>query len=189
MTQKPPKPKTNFRFSQEENSNGFTTYLKDLIYDSDRDLVSFELRPKVKEEQTLFVTDPLRIIHDYNIGVSFTFNKNLKNCSIRAISDGSFDEDFDYTASLFNTSNSFVIKLKSPESLLALDSDYVFTGSRTINSIPADTYVSDRSKIAGTPLTIEYAFTSNGYGFQTSSGVTPNIPFTIIQRAPEVLII
>jgi len=52
-----------------------------LIYDSDRNMVRVEQRP-FKQQGPFFVSDPLITINDYNIGVSFNLNRNLKNCSI-----------------------------------------------------------------------------------------------------------
>jgi len=189
-TLKTPKPSSHFRFSHEDVTNGAVSYVRDLIYDSDRKLVRLEMRPPRGQlmEQYFYVTDPLIVTNDYNLGVSFNYNKNLKNCSIISIPDTSFDEDYNYTLSLFNSSNSFEVRLKSAESILGLDSEYIFNGQRMINDLPVDTFVSDRSGLTGTPTTAEYAFVSQGYGFETTSGVQSNVPFIFIQRDPAVLL-
>lgn len=149
-------------------------------------MVRIDSKPITKDPQTFYVTDPLETINDYNIGVSFNYNKKLRNCSIIAIPAESLDEDTDYTSQLFNSTSSYIIKLRSPEALLGLDSDYIYTGSRVINDIPGDNFVSDRSNISGFPFTTEYVFTSDDYGFIANGGLTLNVPYTFLQRAPEV---
>lgn len=180
-TQKIPGTPSHFRFSQEESVNGVTNHIHDLIYDSDRNMVRVEQRP-FKQQGPFFVSDPLITINDYNIGVSFNLNRNLKNCSIVSIADDSFDADTNFTISLFNETNNYVVQLKRPDSILSLDSDYIFTGKRRINNIPVDNYVSNRSYLiqSGT-IIAEYTFASD-FGFETSSGISSDVPTTFIQR-------
>lgn len=185
-TKKIPSVGRYFRFSAEQSVNGFTNYLKDLVYDGDRQMVRIETRPMNKAPETFYVTDPLKIINDYNIGVSFNYNRKLKNCSITAIPTSSLDEDSGFTEQQFNSTSSYLIKLRSPESLLGLDGEYIYTGSRVINNIPGDNYVSDKFNLTGIDFTSEYVFTADGFGFSTSSGFTLNIPYTYVQRAPKV---
>ncbi len=149
-----------FTFSQEETANGVTKYLTDFVYDLNYPAVKFQIRNSELEESTFWVKDPLIAVHDYNIGVSFTYNKNLKNCSITPISSSAIDEDSNYTSSLFNTDGSYVIKLKSPESLFSLDSNYVYTGQRKVANIPAEIYISDRTTFYDKLIITEFAFTS-----------------------------
>ena len=99
-------------------------------------------------------------MHDYNIGVSFTMNKNLKNCSINPIPFNSFDEDGAFTQAQFEQDGSVIVKLKSPESFLSLDSDYIYTGRRYVNNIPSEIYISDRFSKSNKTYISEYAFSS-----------------------------
>ena len=69
------------RIKNIQNRKGLTSHIHDLIYDSDRNMVRVERRP-FKEEKHFFVSDPLININDYNIGVSFNINRNLKKCYI-----------------------------------------------------------------------------------------------------------
>jgi hypothetical protein len=101
---------------------------------------------------------------------------------IVSIADDSFDADTNFTISLFNETNNYVVQLKRPDSILSLDSDYIFTGKRRINNIPVDNYVSNRSYLiqSGT-IIAEYTFASD-FGFETSSGISSDVPTTFIQR-------
>ena len=45
----------------------------------------------------------------------------------------------------FNDNDWFAFKLKSPESLLLLDSSYIYIGKRLVNNILCDIYMSNRS--------------------------------------------
>lgn len=141
--------------------NGITTYLKDLVYNQAYQAIRYERRNYRIESETFYSLDPLVTIHDYNIGVSFTINKYHRNCSITSIPVLSFDSDKNFTNNLFNAEGSYVIRLKSPKSFLLLDSDYVYTGKRKVNNVPADVFISDRRMFNGNKTFIsEFAFSS-----------------------------
>ena len=74
--------------------------LKDFIFDEEYQLVKLEYRNKKQEATSFYSTDPLTIVHDYNIGVTFAFNHVLRNCTIVGITNSSFDEDAEFTNSL-----------------------------------------------------------------------------------------
>lgn len=159
-------------------SNGHISYIKDLSYNELFKVVRYERRNSIKEADTFYSRDPLINIHDYNIGVSFTINKNLGNCSITSIPVLSFDLDQNFTNSNVNLDGSYVIRLKSPESFLLLDSEYVHTGQRKVNNVPSDIFISDRGNLNQTIIT-EYAFSNNQFLFQETNHVEKNVPVSL----------
>ena len=79
-------------------------------------------------------------------------------CQIQSISTSSIDFDQQYTQSLLNTADgNYVIRLRSAKSLLLLDSDYLQTGSRQINGIESNVFIS-KSIVGKTVFINEYAF-------------------------------
>ena len=133
------------------------------------------MRPSLKTDTPFYVTDDLYIIHDYKIGVSFTMNRVHNNCSITSIPIDAFDEDSNYTNNIFTNNGYKVVKLKSPEALLGLDSKFSLTGKRNTNGIPTDTYISDRNKIENDVIS-EFSFVNEDFDFQTSIGRINQIP-------------
>lgn len=176
-----------FRFSEEITSNGHTSYINDLSYNEFFKVVRYERRNRYKEADTFYSRDPLITVHDYNIGVSFTINKNLGNCSITAIPVLSFDSDKNFTDSMFNVDGSYVIRLKSPKSFLLLDSDYVYTGERKVNNVPSDIFVSDRSSSNKTFIT-EYAFSDSKISFQEVNHLDKSIPVSLWIKENKVIL-
>lgn len=167
-----------FRFSEEMTSNGHTSYIKDLSYNELFKVVKYERRNTIKEADTFYSRDPLINIHDYNIGVSFTINKNLGNCSITSIPVLSFDLDRNFTSSNLNLDGSYVIRLKSPASFLLLDSDYIYTGERKVNNVPSEIFISDRANLNQTIIT-EYAFSNSQFSFQETNHFEKNVPVSL----------
>ena len=157
MTKPLPKIPNAFRYSEEITFGGITNYIRNLVYDMGYNAVRYEKRNIIPSQDTFFTTDYLTFVNDYNLGVSFVLNKKHGNCSITSIAANSIDNDQNYTETLLNAEGSFILRLKSPESFLLLDSDYVFTGSRRANNIPAYIYVSDRSTNRSSFVT-EFAF-------------------------------
>lgn len=102
-------------------------------------------------------------------------NRVHNNCSITAIPIDAFDEDSNYTNNIFTNDGFKVVKLKSPESLFGLDSDFALTGKRSISGIPVNTYVSDRNTIEKDIIS-EFAFVNENFDFQTSVGRINQIP-------------
>jgi hypothetical protein len=118
-------------------------------------LVRYETR---EDLEAVFDSKPIIIINDYNIGVSYTINKNTNLCTIDGISTNSIDLDKNYTQSLLDSADgNFAIRLRSAKSLLQLDSDYIFTGNRMVNGIDANVFIS-KVNIGQTAFVNEYAF-------------------------------
>lgn len=112
--------------------------------------------------------------------VSFTYNRKYENCSITPIPFVSYDEDESYTEDLFNSNGSFVIRLKSPESFLLLNSDYVYTGRRFSNNIPSESYISDRTSLNNNKTFFsEYSFSSEFIVFQEEYANGSRVPVSL----------
>ena len=181
MTRKLPNITKQFSFSEESSSKGVTTYIKDITYDSSFNAVRYERRNSKKEPLSFYSLDQLVTVHDYNIGVSFTHNINRGNCSITPIPFLSFDEDEAFTQDLFNGDGSFVIRLKSPESFLLLNSDYVYTGRRFSNNIPAESYISDRTSLNNNKTFIsEYYFSADNFVIQEDYKNDSRVPVSLL---------
>jgi hypothetical protein len=173
-------------YSEETVLGNTITYLKDIHYDSIVNMVKVELRDYSEQASPFYVTDPLLAIHDYNIGVSFTINEAIGNCSITPLTNSSFDSDSSFTASLMATNNSYVVRIKSPQALLQLDTPYVYTGRGRVNGVPVDRYVSDRSAFFdGQPLFAEYTFAADDFDFD--NGKAKNSPLTLVLNGPTPL--
>jgi hypothetical protein len=181
------RPKWTASYSEETVFGQTITYLKDLHYDSTVNMVKVELRDYRKQDSPFYVTDPLLAIHDYKIGVSFTINEALGNCTITPISNTSLGSDTAYAASLLAANNSYVIRIKSPEALLQLDTPYVYTGKDDVYGVTVDRYVSDRSALFKTPLFAEYTFASDEFDFDF--GKAKNSPLTLVLNSPQVTLL
>jgi hypothetical protein len=155
-----PKVQGQFKFSEEHVSNGAATYRKDVYYNQPLQFVRYERRNTRREPETFYSLDPLLSIHDFNIGVSFTINRNLGNCTVSPLTAFTFDEDKNYTNSV-SSNGAFIVRLKSPESFLLLDSEYVYMANRKINGIPSDVYISKRMSSKRNQSTLaEFSFSS-----------------------------
>lgn len=133
---------------------------KDFIFDEDLQLVKLEYRNKKKEATTFYSTDPLTMIHDYNIGVTFAYNHLLRNCTIAGITNSSFDEDAEFTNSLENE-HSYYVRMRSAKSVLFLDREYVYTGERySSEGLRVKTFLSNVTNEFKTNTVIDYKFTS-----------------------------
>ena len=113
--------------------------------------------------------------------VSFTYNRRYENCSITPIPFVSYDEDESYTEDLFNSNGSFVIRLKSPESFLLLDSEYIYTGRRLSNNVPSESFISDRTSLSSNNRTFisEYSFSSENIVFQEDFINATRVPVSL----------
>ena len=163
-----------------------TTYQRDIVYDSYFNGVKLEMRPVSEEDTEFYVTDPLFIIHDFNIGVSFTRNEKLGNCSITPLTANSLDVDAKFTQLLVEQNNTYVIKLKSPDSLFSLDSDHIYIGKRLTNNVPSDVYLSNRTTTEGRPMLTEFAFVDEDFTFETTIGNINQFPLSLHRISPEV---
>ena len=164
---KPPSniPKS-FSYSEEIFKDGTISYIRNLYYDETLQLVRYETRDRFQSvldndtEPIRVRRDPIIIVNDYNIGVSYRTNKDTGRCRIESISTSSIDLDANYTQSLLDSADgNFAIRLRSAKSLLQLDSDYIFTGRRMINGIFSIVFIS-KVNVGKTEFVNEYAFPS-----------------------------
>lgn len=118
-------------------------------------------------------------------GISFTRNLIHSNCSIGPISFNSFDEDSNFTDVTFHDINAKILKLNSPENILQLNSEYIYTGQRKSRNIPTDMFVSDRSEVEKKIVYSEYAFSKEGLSFVTRLGNIDQIPLSIHRTSPQ----
>ncbi len=58
---------------------------------------------------------------------------------------------------MINNGNGFAIRLKSPQGILHLDANFVYTGQRALNEIPSNVFVAAQTN-AKIQITNEYAF-------------------------------
>ncbi len=94
-------------------------------------------------------------------------NKKTKQCFIKSLGSASivtFDNSLNLNNTNFNDNDWFAFKLKSPESLLLLDSTYIYIGKRVVNNILCDIYMSNRSTDLDTIYT-EFAFADVIFNF------------------------
>ena len=124
-------------------------------------MIRYETRDEfdaTNETDNTFDKDPVITVNDYNIGVSYKINKNTAKCTVQSISAGTFDADQNFTQSLIDAGD-YAIRLRSPQSLLQLDTDYIYTGQRRINGIDANVFISKKS-VGKINFVNEYAFPS-----------------------------
>jgi len=117
------------------------------------------------------------------VGVSYGLNKKNKKCYIKSLGSASvvtFDTSLNLNNTNFNDNDWFAFKLKSPESLLLLDSTYIYIGKRVVNNILCDIYMSNRSKDSDIIYT-EFAFADVIILFFTFGYATINL-FKILER-------
>ena len=122
-------------------------------------MVRMMYRNKKREASSFYTTDPLTIIHDYNIGVSFAYNHILRNCTITGITNSSFDEDAEFTHTLENE-HSYYVRMKNAESVLFLDREYVYTGERYNEGMRVKSYLSNVTNDFKTNTVIDYQFSA-----------------------------
>jgi hypothetical protein len=87
-------------------------------------------------------------------------NKKTKECYINSLGSSSvvsFDTSLNLNNTNFNDNDWFAFKLKSPESLLLLDSTYIYIGKRVVNNVLCDVYMSNRTTGSDQIFT-EFAF-------------------------------
>ena len=168
LTDKKPPSKipNSFSYSEELFVGGTVSYIRNLFYDEARQLVRYETRDRFQSifdnetEPIRFSREPIIIINDFNIGVSYSMNRNTGFCRIGQIRSSSIDLDQEYTESLLNSADgNYAIRLRSAKSLLNLDSDYLFTGTRRVNGISSDIFISKKI-VANKDFINEYAFPS-----------------------------
>lgn len=110
-------------------------------------MLRYEARNPVQSDATFYSTDPLTFISDYSIGVQYGINQVIGNCSVRGIRSNDFGQDAQFTETYMQSGLGFAIRLKSPESFLNLDNEYIFTGKREINGISSDRYISNATQL------------------------------------------
>ena len=120
--------------------------MKHFIYDEDLQAVRYEIRNfRPGDETTFNSTDPYLFIHDYNVGVSYGFNKKTRECTIKSLGSAFVQHSFDTNINFDDSYDGIAVKLKSPESLLMLDSTYIYVGKRLVNNVNSNVYMSNRS--------------------------------------------
>lgn len=135
------------------------SHIKNFYYDEQYQATKYEIRQLNPSSETFGTTEPVKIIHDYNIGVAFGINIHRGNCSFAPITNTSFEEDSNFTSTVMQTDNSFIVRLKSGKSILLLDAPYVYTGGRLMESVHVDTFITTQ-QIANISFVSEYAFSS-----------------------------
>ena len=133
--------------------------MKEVYYNQPYQLVRYESRSVKPVPESFFSIDPLVSIHDFNIGVSFSINKNLRNCSFSALSTNSLDVDKNFTM-VNSVGGAYIVRLKSPESFLLLDSDYSYTGKHLVNNVQSNVYMSKRKFNKTDEAITEFSFSS-----------------------------
>lgn len=136
----------DFRVSEELTSNGVTSYIKDVVYTDTHQAIRYERRSSQPNAASFYSTDPLVSVHDYNIGVSFTMNKERRNCSISPISVLTFDTQWNFSNTLMNVEEAYVIRLKSPKAFFQLDTPYQYSGEDSVSGVPAKVFTSEFDK-------------------------------------------
>ncbi len=130
-----------------------------MVYDESFQLTRYHSRKVFNGTEYTFSPEPLTYINDYNIGISYVINDNTGNCQIRSISPYTYDSDQSYTQQMIDNGNGFAIRLKSPQGILHLDANFVYTGQRTLNEIPSNVFVAAQTN-AKIQITNEYAFSA-----------------------------
>jgi hypothetical protein len=134
--------------------------LKDLYYSYELKALRYETRSLEANQATYNTLDPLLIISDYSIGVQYALNKKLGNCSIRGIrNNNDFGEDIEFENQMISSGLGFAMQLKSPESFLQLDADYIYTGMRKVNGILSDKFMAVK-KYSEYEQQFEYSFSN-----------------------------
>ena len=150
---------TRYMLSEEIYQPGKISYVRNFYYDEQYQVTKYEIRELAPNDETFGTIEPVKIIHDYNIGVSIGINVHRGNCSFASITNTSFEEDSNYTSAAMQTDNSFIVRLKSGKSILLLDAPYTYTGGRFMESVHVDTFISEQ-QIANISFVPEYAFSS-----------------------------
>ena len=157
LTKPLPAISNQFSYSEEDVTSDQITYLTDIHYAYKLNLIRYEAKNTRSSAISFYSKDPIVFIADYSIGVQYGINKVLGNCSIRGIRSDDFGEDSEFTQSFNESGLGLAIRMKSPQSFLSLDSDYVHTAKRKMNGIRSDIYISNRSSL-GINYFYEYAF-------------------------------
>lgn len=149
---------TQFKFSEESTVDSVTSYYRDLVYSETFKAVRYEKRNPKPDASSFYSSDSLITVHDFNVGVSFTINRNMRNCSMTPLSATTFDSDLNFTNGLFNADGSYVIRLKSAKSFLLLDFPYSYDSRTNLNGIDSDLFTA--SPVNNTVVKSEFGFSA-----------------------------
>jgi hypothetical protein len=149
-----------------------------LAYDGDLQMIRYMTRTQMNGSELIPLNGTYTYINDYNIGVSYRINSFTGGCSIESISSSLFDEDQAFTQSMIDSGNGFIVRMRSPQSILHLDTNFTYTGQRTANSIPADIFISKdiRAKVV---VINEIAFTVDSFDINQGDKIEKKIPIRL----------
>ena len=147
-----------FKFSLEETKNGYTSYLDD-VYGLPG-YTRADLKQDSAQEQYFNITSKLRVVHDYVSGVSFTRELKTGTCYFSPIPYISLFSDPEFYLIALQKVHSNALELRSTPYInawLTLNSNYTYTGDRTVNNIPSSIFVADTSLNFDKPTVSEFA--------------------------------
>jgi len=101
-----------------------------------KDFVRFEIQNNIKQNITLFSTDPQVFMNDYSIGLQYVINKNTGLCILTPLRRQSIDEP----AGDFNSAIDFAFHLQSNQDFIT-QGDYAYIGLQDRNGIPSDIFL------------------------------------------------
>ena len=154
----------SFSLSEELTVGGrLVSYMSDLAYNERMQAIGYHM-PALDGHARQSV------VHDFNNGIAFTIVHGggaaaaaaTSKCHIAPIEAFSFDARDSGSADYAN------VRLKTPGSFLLLDSDFVYTGERQVNNVPARIMSAYRSADNGTnepSLFVEFAFSVSAFVF------------------------
>jgi hypothetical protein len=120
-----------------------------VYYNSLYKLVRYDMQNAQIDDDTFNSQDPLVIIHDFNVGVAYGINKKFGNCSCKALTNNTFDEDAVLTQTWWNMGFGYELSLKTPEQFLELDADYAYTGQRKNRGIETNVFLGKKIRNYG----------------------------------------
>ncbi len=112
-----------------------------------RDFSRFEIKNSLKQNITLFSTDPQIFMNEYSIGLQYVINKNTGHCTLLPLRPPSIN------VFNFNAAIDLAFHLQSNQDFVIQGSDYVYVGLQDRNGIPSDIFI---AKIGSNIY--EYAF-------------------------------
>lgn len=77
-----------------------------------------------------YVDDPVSVIHDFNSGVGYVYNKVRENCTMYSLATNPYDLDVDLGFSLVQISQGlgYSIAMRDPQKFFYLDNTYYYNG-------------------------------------------------------------
>ncbi|XP_070179018.1 uncharacterized protein [Littorina saxatilis] len=121
----------NFSFSSKIVDAGtqHITYLSE-FYDYEMRVMRYELQSL---QGSVYGTNPLSRVHDFNTGVAYTTDRVRGNCTATPITTLGFDSE---------SVDSAFVRMRTSQSFFDLtDRKYTYTGQRTVRDIECDTWI------------------------------------------------